>query len=111
MGDSLPHVFACRPSGIDWFTLSTSGAILVVITWLIVAVCQWVCGNDPETLLRSCAERNICYECKYDLRGITTTVCPECGTKTPRELLRCLETGEDIDATPGTHASRPPSSA
>ncbi len=90
MGSVNCVVFACG-GGVGWFEFFIALAVSVGVSWVIVATCQGIFGRDKETILRSCAERNICFECKYDLRGLTTDFCPECGTKPPKVLLREME--------------------
>jgi hypothetical protein len=68
-------------------------------------------GDRRRRNLLDAAAMCRCAQCEYDLRGITSKVCPECGTSTPQELLRRVENGEDLDAIPGIRGGRRRSSA
>jgi uncharacterized paraquat-inducible protein A len=73
---SIPVVFAVTMiaagvSGLVWF------APLFVVPAANIAACVYAYRRHNSVKWRR--RRNVCIACEYDLRGLTTPRCPECG--------------------------------
>ena len=67
------------PSVLDELTIVTLphwSLVLVLLPWPVIAYRRWRWKRKWE-------REGLCRECGYDLQGITSDRCPECGTPTP----------------------------
>ncbi|CAG0953600.1 hypothetical protein PHYC_00336 [Phycisphaerales bacterium] len=71
----------------DTLVWSGGGLVGLGLLWWFIRGVQW------EYLKRvgSAARRDRCPMCDYDLRGIGTGVCPECGTNAEEYLKRARD--------------------
>jgi len=81
---------ACALLALSIFVYPPAGAIIVIATFLIACFYRW--RKDP-VVWPAVIQPGRCVGCGYDLAGITSDHCPECGRQrpTPRQCRVCLQ--------------------
>jgi len=62
--------------------------ILAAVTAAFTLLAVWLSGIARRRLLRVVAQRHLCFNCGYDLRGNPAAPCPECGWQGSVPVLR-----------------------
>lgn len=84
-----------------FIALDARGSLLLVHFLGLVGSCQWtvlgaVCGAILWMMFRRRpSPRKLCGSCGYDLRGVRSAACPECGRPVPGSLWRKSEESRD----------------